>query len=176
MTSPDMCPRPLSSWTVFSPHPAQLPPRAQPSMAEHAWWELGCRWRADDGDVPWFRMVKAERAGRRTREKTWHAHCPRAVASGRTRTQGPQLWAQSLPQGGHVTLSKALNLRFPSVKPGTGSSLTQLCSGVGRAVDVQMLEKMFQHRGSEQTSPRPTSAGPDLQFLGERASSRRCQF
>lgn len=47
-------------------------------------------------------------------------------------------------------------------------SLSQFHSGVDEAVDVQMLEEMFQPRSPEQeTPPLPIAAGTELQCWGK---------
>lgn len=111
VSSQTPAPSSLFRQAVFSSQAAQLWPRTQPSTAEHSEnWTVG-------GGLTmltqlWFQMVKAEQAGRMTREKKWYAHYPRATASvrARTRNQSPWLWAQTLPRVGHMTLSMVLSL------------------------------------------------------------------
>lgn len=143
---PNMCLRPPSSQAVLNPHPAQFWPRAQPCTAKH-----NENWRQMDCGQGWHTVVPNGQGAARwkndQRKDThvhWHAHCPRAAASGRarTRTQGPWLWTQSPPWVGHVTLSTALSLRVPIRNMGHWLSPSAL----------QMLEEMFQPRGAGDSS------------------------
>lgn len=70
-----------------------------------------------------------------------------------------------------MTLSMALSLRVSICKMGHWLVFPSALQWDRWAVDIQMLEEIFQHRGPEQeTSPLPTLAGPELYFMGEQAS------
>ena len=141
---------------------AQLWPRTQPGGPQSENWATGEH--ADNADIlgfPWSRWSSLGKWA-----KTQHAHChahrPRAAA--RTRplslclNLGPRLY-HNLIMWPRAQLWAS---RSPSVKWGNGLPLPQLCRGVDKAVEVQLLEEMSQYRGLEQgTSPLPISAGPE---------------
>lgn len=142
---------------------AQFPPRVQAGPAGHSenWATSG----VPDGQQGAYEKDDQ----RKTSQAHCHTHRPRAAASHRagTRTQGPRLWAQSLPWVG-----QARSLSVSSVN--RALACLSLSFAVGdKAVDIQMLDETSQHRRPVQMPPVLTSAGPERQFRGQQVSARR---